>query len=52
MMNVAKEVLEELEFFASKTYSTSDNALSGCGEASGCNCASGECACHGDPYAW
>lgn len=50
MMHVTKEVLEALEVFASRTYSTDDNV--GCGEASGCNGASGECACHGDGYVW
>ncbi len=51
-MQVAETILEELEPFASDTYPISDNALGACGEASGCNGASGECACHGDGFVW
>jgi hypothetical protein len=51
-MEISKEVLKELESFAAASYTITDNSINGCGEASGCNGSSGECACHGDGYVW
>ena len=51
-MKVDKMVLETLEQFAAADYSACEQSMDGCGEASGCNSYSGECACHGDGYVW
>ena len=51
-MKVEDHVLKTLEQFAAHEYSAQDHGIDGCGEASGCNSFSGECACHGDGYVW
>jgi len=51
-MKVDEQILKALEQYASSDYSAYGYAFDACGEASGCNSSSGECACHGDGYVW